>query len=140
MDGSTLKVLVKHGPLEEGMANHFSILAKMWEILLQMGIPDHFTCLLISCVQVKMQQLEQYMEQMTGSKLGKEDNKAGYFYPVYLTYMQSISWDMSGQMQHKLKSSLLGKNINNLSYADDTTLMAEKGRTKEPLDESERGE
>ena len=32
-----------------------------------------------------------------------------------------------------------GRNINNLRYADDTTLM-EKWRTKEPLDESERGE
>ena len=34
---------------------------------------------------------------------------------------------------------IAGRNINNLTYADDTTLMAEK-RTKEPLDESERGE
>ena len=33
---------------------------------------------------------------------------------------------------------IAGRNINNLSYADDTTLMVE--RTKEPLDESERGE
>ena len=33
------------------------------------------------------------------------------------------------------------RNINNLRYADDTTLMAEKWRrTKEPLDEGERGE
>ena len=36
---------------------------------------------------------------------------------------------------------IAGRNINNLRYADDTTLMAErKARTKEPLDESERGE
>ena len=32
------------------------------------------------------------------------------------------------------------RNINNLRYADDTTLMAESRGTKEPLDESERGE
>jgi len=31
-----------------------------------------------------------------------------------------------------------GRNINNLRYADDTTLMAESRRTKEPLDESEK--
>ena len=31
-------------------------------------------------------------------------------------------------------------NTNNLRYADDTTLMAESEETKEPLDESERGE
>ena len=39
---------------------------------------------------------------------------------------------------------IAGRNINNLRYADDTTLRAEreelKRRTKEPLDESERGE
>ena len=35
---------------------------------------------------------------------------------------------------------IAGRSINNLRYADDTTLMAEKQRTKEPLDESEIGE
>ena len=40
-----------------------------------------------------------------------------------------------------LDEAQAGRNINNLRYADDTTLMARKGRrTKEPLDESERGE
>ena len=34
-----------------------------------MGVPDHFTCLLGICVQVKKQQLEPGMEQYTGSKL-----------------------------------------------------------------------
>ena len=35
---------------------------------------------------------------------------------------------------------IAGRNINNLRYADDTTLMAESRGTKEPLDEGERGE
>ena len=35
---------------------------------------------------------------------------------------------------------IAGRNINNLRYADDTTLMAESKGTKEPFDESERGE
>ena len=36
---------------------------------------------------------------------------------------------------------IAGRNINNLRYANDTTLIAEKWRrTKEPLNESERGE
>ena len=35
---------------------------------------------------------------------------------------------------------IAGRNINNLRYADDTTLMQKVKRTKEPLDESERGE
>ena len=35
---------------------------------------------------------------------------------------------------------IAGRNINNHRFADDTTLMAERRGTKEPLDESERGE
>ena len=40
-------------------------------------------------MQVKKQQLEQDMEQQTGSKLGKEHFKAVYYHPAYLTYMHS---------------------------------------------------
>ena len=39
--------------------------------------------------------------------------------------MQSTSSETLGWMKHKLKSRLLVRNINNLRYADDTTLMAE---------------
>ena len=47
------------------------------------------------CMQVKKQQLELDMEQQqTGSKEGKEYVKAVYCHPVYLTYMQSTSWEM----------------------------------------------
>ena len=60
-------------------------------------------------MQVKKQQLELDMEQQTGSKLGKEYVKVVYCHPVYLTYMQSISCEMSGWMKHKLKSRLLGE-------------------------------
>ena len=42
-------------------------------------------------MQVKNQQLEPDMEQQTGSKLGKEYNKAVYGHPAYSTYMQSTS-------------------------------------------------
>ena len=75
------------------------------------------------------------MEQQTGSKFGKVYVKAVYCHPVYLTYMQSTSYKMMSWMIHKLESRLLGetqagikiasRNINNLRYADDTTLMAE---------------
>ena len=76
-------------------------------------------------MQVKNQQLELDMEKQIGSKLGKEYIKAVYCHPAYLNYVQSTSWDMPGWMKHKLVSRLLGRNINNLRYADDTTLMAE---------------
>ena len=54
------------------------------------------------CMQVKKQQLEQDMEQQTGSKLGKESVKAVYCHPAYLTYMQSTSCEMLGWMKHRL--------------------------------------
>ena len=67
---------------------------KLWKILKEMGIPDHLTCLLKICMQVKKQQLELDMEKQTVSKLEKEYVKAVYCHSAYLTYMQSISCEM----------------------------------------------
>ena len=77
------------------------------------------------CMQDKKQQLELDKEQWTGSKLGKEYVKAVYCHPAYLTDTQSTSCKMPGWMKHKLESRLPRDSINNLRYADDTTLMAE---------------
>jgi len=60
-------------------------------------------------MQVKKQQLKPDMEQETGSKLGKEYIKAVYYYPAYLTYMQSTSCEMPGWINHKLETRLLGE-------------------------------
>ena len=50
-----------------------------------------------------------------------------------------VMWNASlDEAQAGIK--IAGKNINNLRYADDTTLMAESEEELEPLDESERGE
>ena len=77
------------------------------------------------CMQFNKQQLEPDMEQQTGSRLEKEYVKAVYCHPAYLIYMQSTSCEILGCMKHKLDSRLQGRNINNLRYVDDTTLMAE---------------
>ena len=58
---------------------------------------------------VKKLQLEPDMEQLTGSKWGKENNKAVYCHLVYLTEMQSTSYEMLGWMNHKLESRLPGE-------------------------------
>ena len=57
-------------------------------------------------MQVKKQQLELDMEQQTGSKLGKKYDKVAYCHLVYLTYVQSTSYEMPGCMNHKLESGL----------------------------------
>ena len=74
-------------------------------------------------MQIRKQQLELDMKQWTGSKLGKEYVKAVYCHPAYLTSMQSTSWEMQGWSTAGIK--IAGRNINNVRYADNTTLMAE---------------
>ena len=68
---------------------------------------------------VKKQQLEPDIEQLTGSKLGKEYNKAVYYHSAYLTYMQSTSCEMPSWMNHKLESRLLGE----ISTTSDTQMI-----------------
>ena len=58
------------------------------------------------CMKAKNEQLDLYMEQLTGSKLGKGSNKAVYCHAVYLTYLQCASWEMPGWMNHRLESRL----------------------------------
>ena len=60
-------------------------------------------------MQVKKQKLEPDMEQQTDSKLGKEYIKDVHCHSTYLTYIQSTSCEMSGWMNHKLESRLLGE-------------------------------
>ena len=60
-------------------------------------------------MQVKKQQLEPALEQWTGSKLGKENIKAVYCHPAYLTYMQTALSEMLGCMKHILESGLPGE-------------------------------
>ena len=79
-------------------------------------------------MQVKKQQLEQDMEQWTGSKLGKEYVKAVYCQLAYFNlYAEYIVWNAGlDEAQAGIKTS--GRNINNLRYADDTTLMENSKR------------
>ena len=72
---------------------------------------EYHTTLLASwenCMEVKKQQLELDMEQLT-DKLGKEYIKAIYCHPAYLTSMQSTSCEILGWMKHKLELRLPGE-------------------------------
>ena len=72
-------------------------------------------------MQVKKQQLEPDMEQWTGSKLGKEYVKAPCLFNLYAEYILRNAGLDDAQAGIKIA----GRNINNLRYEDDTTLMAE---------------
>ena len=94
----------------------------------------------------KKQQLEPDMIQWPGSKLGKEFVKAVYCHPAYLTNMLSASCEILGWMKHlELNAGIkvAGRNINNLRYASDTTLLVEREEELKNLlmrvkDESEK--
>ena len=82
-------------------------------------------------MQVRKQQLELDIEHI-GSKLGKEYIKAVYCHPAYLTYAEYIMQNARlDKTQVGIK--IAGRNINNLRYADDTTLMAESEELKSLL-------
>ena len=69
------------------------------------------------------------MEQHTGCKLRKEYVKVVYCHPAYLTYMYIMR--NAGMDEAQAGFKFAGRNINQLRYADGTTLMAE---SKEELD------
>ena len=75
-------------------------------------------------MQARKQQLETDMEKQTSSKLGKEYVKAVYCHPAHLTSMQSIMQNARlDESQTGIK--IATRSINNLRYADDTTLVAQ---------------
>ena len=84
-------------------------------------------------MQFKKQQLELNMEQQTGSTSGKEYVKDLYGQSAYLTYMQSTSLEMLGLDEAQAGIKIARRNVNNLRYADDTTLMAESEEEQKSL-------
>ena len=113
---------------------------KLWKILQEMRISKSITSSWEIGMQVKKLQLELDLEQQLGSKLGKEYIKAAspWLFNVYAEY---IMWN-AGLEEAQAGIKIAGRNINNLRYADDTTLMAESEELKSLLmkvkEESER--
>ena len=64
---------------------------KLWEILQEMEIPDHLTCLFRNLYAGQEATVRTGHRTTDCSKLGKEYVKAVYCHPAYLTYMQSTT-------------------------------------------------
>ena len=64
---------------------------KLWKILKEMGIPDHLTCLLRNLYTGQEATVRTGHGTTDWFQIGKEDVKALYYYPAYLTYMQNTS-------------------------------------------------
>ena len=76
-------------------------------------------------MQVKKQHLELDIEQHTGSKLGKEYVKGVYCHFAFFNLYEEYIMRNAGMDEAQPGIKIAGRNINNLRYADDTTLMAE---------------
>ena len=88
-------------------------------------------------MQDKKQQLEPDIEKQTGSKLGKEYTKAVYHHPAYFTYMQSTS--LKCWVKYKLESRSLGEILTTSDMQMTPPNGKKSRRTKELLDEDEKG-
>ena len=84
-------------------------------------------------MQIKKQQLEPDMVQQTGSKLGKEYVKAVYCYPAYFNLYAEYIMQKARLEEAQTGIKTARRNINNLRYADETTLMAESEELKSLL-------
>ena len=88
-----------------------------WKILKEMGIPDHLTCLLTNLYAGQEARVRTGHETMDWFKTGK-----GMLQGCILS--SYIMWN-AGLDEAQAGIKIAGRNINNLRYADDTTLMAE---------------
>ena len=82
-----------------------------WKILKEMAIPDHLSCLLGNLYAGQEAIVRTGHGTTDWFKIGKGVQQALYCYPVYLTYVQSTSGEMTGWINHKLDY------INTLRYA-----------------------
>ena len=98
---------------------------KLWKILKEMVIPNHLTVSWETYRQDKKQQLELDMEKQTGSKSGKEYIKAVYCHPAYFNLYAEYIMRNTGLDETQDGIKIAGRNINNLRYAGNTTLIEE---------------
>ena len=84
-------------------------------------------------MQVRKQQLELDMEQQTGSKLGKELRQGCILSPCLFNFYAEYIMRNAGLEEAQVGIKIAGRNINNLRYADDATLMAESEELKSLL-------
>ena len=98
---------------------------KLWKILKEMGIPDHLTCLLRN-LYVGQEATVRTGHGTTGwFQIGKGVCQGCILSPCLFNLHAEYIMQNSGLDEAEAEIKIAGRNINNLKYADDTTLMAE---------------
>ena len=112
---------------------------KLWTILKEIGRADHLTCLLRNLHTGQETIVRTGHGTTDWLKIGKGVHQGCILSPCLLNLYAEYIIRNAGLDEAQAGIKTAGRNINNLRYADDTTLKAES-EEEEPLDESERGE
>ena len=105
-----------------------------------MGIPDHLTCLLRNLCAGQEVTVRSGHETTDWFEIGKGVHQGCILSPCLFNFYAEYIMRNAGLEEAQAGIKIARRNIINLIYADDITLMAESEETKEPLDESKRGE
>ena len=114
--------------------------SKLWEILKEMGISDHLTCLLRNLYASQEATVRTGHGITEWFQIGKGVCQGYILSPSLFNLYAEYIMRNAGLDEAQAGIKIARGNINNLRYADDTTLMAGSKETQKPLDESERGE
>ena len=105
-----------------------------------MGIPDHLTCLLRNLYAGQEASFRTECGTAGWFQIGKGVHQGCILSLCLFNLYAEYIMRNAGLEEAQAVIKISGRNINNLRYADDTTLMAENEEEIKPLDESERGE
>ena len=98
---------------------------KLWEILKEMGIPDHLTCLLRNLYAGQEATVRTGRRTTDWFQIGKGVYQGCILSPGLLNLYAEYIMRNAGLEEAQAGIKIAGRNNNNLRYADDTTLMAE---------------
>ena len=101
---------------------------KLWTILKEMGIPDHLTCILKNLFAGKEATVRTGHETTDGFQIRKVVCEGYILSPCLFNLYAGYIMQNAGLDEAQAGIKISGRNINNLRYADDTTLMAEMKR------------
>ena len=107
---------------------------KLWKILKEMGIPDHLTCLLRNLCAGQEARVRTGHRTTDWFQIRKGVCQGCILSPCLFNFYADNIMRNAGLKETQTGIKIAGRNINNLRYADDTTLMAEsKGELKSLL-------
>ena len=96
-----------------------------WKILKEMGIPDHLTCLLRNLYAGQEATVRTRHATTDWFQIGKGVRQGCIFLPCLFNLYAEYIMRNAGLDEAQAGIKTAGRNINNLRYADETTLMAE---------------